>query len=190
MEDKKRIVLAVTGASGLQYAIRTAEMLSEAGCEIFCCATECAKKVAQTELETDLTQALLNAGATRVYSENDFSAPMASGSFYFDAMAVVPCSMKTLGKIANSIADNLAVRAAEVALKERRRLVVVPRETPMSAAQIKNMLELSLAGAVVLPASPAFYNKPQSVDDMVGFVAARITASLGVRQNFLKEWGV
>ncbi len=190
MEDKKRIVLAVTGASGLQYAIKTAEMLAAAECEIFCCATECAKKVAQTELEADLVEALRNAGATRVYSENDFSAPMASGSFYFDAMAVVPCSMKTLGKIANSIADNLAVRAAEVALKERRRLVVVPRETPMNSAQIKNMLELSLAGAVVLPATPAFYNKPQSVDDIVAFVAARITAAVGVRQNYLREWGV
>ena len=97
--------------------------------------------------------------------------------------------MKTLGKIANSIADNLVVRAAEVALKERRRLVVVPRETPLAITHLKNMLELAQAGAVVLPACPAFYHNPKSAGDLVDFVAARVVSSMGIKQDFLKEWG-
>ncbi len=187
--DKKRIVIAITGASGAEYALATVSMLKRAGCEIFCIASDAAKDVALRETECELAQSLATAGAEKVYDERDFDAPCASGSFYFDAMAVVPCSMKTLGKIANSIADNLVVRAAEVALKERRRLVVVPRETPLAITHLKNMLEVAQAGAVVLPACPAFYHNPKSAGDLVDFVAARVVSSMGIKQDFLKEWG-
>ena len=165
-------------------------MLNQADCEIFCAITEASKIVAQTELGVNLEETLQKAGAYKIYNEHEISAPMASGSFRFDAMCVVPCSMKTLGKIANSIADNLVIRAAEVALKERRRLVVVPRETPMATTQIRNMLTLSEAGAIILPASPAFYFKPKKVEEMISFVSARILASLEIERTFLKEWGM
>ena len=187
---RKRIVVGITGASGLAYAVKVVELLRQADCQIYCAVTNAAKIVSQTELEKDFIEVLKNAGADKIYSEDELAAPIASGSFRFDAMVVVPCSMKTMGKIANSIADNLVVRAAEVALKERRRLVVVPRETPLATTQIKNMLTLSEAGAVVLPASPAFYFKPTKVEEMISFVAARILASLEIERTFLKEWGM
>ncbi|MBE6413415.1 MAG: UbiX family flavin prenyltransferase [Verrucomicrobiaceae bacterium] len=187
---KKRIVLGITGASGIAYAIKTAEMLKQADCEIFCAVSDASKMVAQEEVGINLVERLQKVGVDKIYAENDISAPIASGSFRFDAMAVVPCSMKTLGKIANSIADNLVIRASEVALKEKRRLVIVPRETPMATTQIRNMLTLSEAGAVILPASPAFYFKPQKVEEMVSFVSARILASLEIERTFLKEWGM
>ncbi len=188
-EHKKRVVLAITGASGIPYAIRLAEMLVKENCQIFCTISNASKIVAKQEINEDLEASLKNIGIEKIFAEDDFFAPMASGSFYFDAMTILPCSMKTLGKIANSIADNLIARAAEVALKERRRLVVVPREAPLTTTQIKNMLTLSQIGAIVLPASPAFYQKPQSVADMVDFVSARVFASLGFKQDYLKEWG-
>ena len=120
----------------------------------------------------------------------DFGEPPASGSFNFGAMAVLPCSMNTLGKIANSAADNLLVRAAEVALKERRRLVVCPRETPLALSHIENMRSLFLAGAVVMPACPAFYGKPESVLDLADFIAARAAAAMGFETKTVKEWGL
>lgn len=187
--EKKRVVLCITGASGTIYALRTAEMLAKAECEVCAVVSDCAKTVAQTESETDIEAQLRRAKIENVYAENDFFAPPASGSAKFDAVAIVPCSMKTIGKIANSIADNLIVRAAEVALKERRRLVVVPREAPYATAHLRNMLTLSEAGAVVLPASPAFYFKPATITDLADFVAARILSAIGIEQEFLKEWG-
>ncbi len=188
-KNKKRIVLAITGASGIPYAIRLAQMLIKTECEIFCAISNASKIVAKQEMDEELELSLKKIGIKNIYSESDFFAPMASGSFYFDAMVIAPCSMKTLGKIANSIADNLIVRAAEVALKERRRLVVIPREAPLATTQLKNMLTLSEAGATILPASPAFYQKPKTIEDIVDFVAARAFSSLGFEQNYLKEWG-
>lgn len=187
--ENKRVVLCITGASGTIYALRTAKMLAEAGCEVCAVASDCAKIVARTEACVDLEEELRRAGIENVCAEGDFFAPPASGSAKFDAVAIVPCSMKTIGKIANSIADNLIVRAAEVALKERRRLVVVPREAPYATTHLKNMLTLSEAGAIVLPASPAFYFKPATITDLADFVAARILSAIGIEQEFLKEWG-
>ena len=141
------------------------------------------------ELDDELDKMLKDRGVEKIYNEDDFFAPMASGSFYFDCAVVVPCSMKTLGKIANSIADNLIVRAAEVALKERRKLIVVPRESPLATTQIRNMLTLSQAGAIILPASPAFYHKPKTIDNLIDFVVARILSAIGLNQELVKEWG-
>ena len=198
--EKKRAVVAVTGASGIIYALRLLKVLMDNNAEIFCIATNSAKEILPCEtggakdIYGALSRECPKEYAEKIenisfFDESDFSAPPASGSFFFDAMAVIPCSMKTLGKIANSIADNLVVRAAEVALKERRTLVVVPRETPLALTHLRNMCSLSEAGASILPACPAFYQKPKSVADIADFIAARAAMAMGFKQNIFKEWG-
>jgi len=175
-----RILVAITGASGIIYGRRLVEELKKARQETFVVVTAGAKKVAQAEGET------LPASD---FEENDLSAPFASGSHKADAMAVCPCSLKTLGEIANGVGNNLVSRAAEVMLKERKKLVLVVRETPLSYIAIKNMETVTLAGAVVLPACPGFYHKPRSVGDLVDFVAGKTLDSLGVENNLFKRWG-
>jgi flavin prenyltransferase len=123
-----------------------------------------------------------------LYDENDFTAPFASGSFRCEGMVVVPCTMGTLGGIAAGISQNLIHRAADVCLKERRKLVLVPRETPLNQIHLENMLRLSRAGGIVLPAMPGFYHHPQSVTDLVRFVVARILEQLGIAQDLVKPW--
>ncbi len=197
---KKRAVVAISGASGVIYGLRLLKMLLACDCQIYCTVTGAARKIAALELGSENIHGLLEkmcspeeknmSGKLNFYDNADFSAPMASGSFKFDAMAVIPCSMKTLGKIAYSAGDCVAVRAAEVALKERRRLVVVPRETPLALTHLRAMCSLSEAGAVVLPACPAFYNSPKSAEDFADFIAAKTLNAMGFEQEFLKEWGV
>jgi len=198
--ESKRIVIAVTGASGIIYAQRLLSQLLNYDVEIYCIVSNAAKEILKAEIigAPDIKQALRkiveNQNISKIdkikfFDEDNFFAPCASGSFNFDAMAIVPCSMKTLGKIANSIADNLIVRAAEVALKERRRLVVVPRETPLALTQLRNMCALAEAGAIVMGASPAFYTNPQSIEDLADFIVARILSCMGFKQKILKEWG-
>jgi 4-hydroxy-3-polyprenylbenzoate decarboxylase len=128
-------------------------------------------------------------GQLTVYSRDDWMAPMASGSNPGDAMAICPCTMGTLGAVANGLADNLIARAADVMLKERRPLVLVPRETPLSAIHLENMLKLARAGAVILPPAPGFYTHPRTVADLVDFVVARILDHLGVPNTLLPRWG-
>lgn len=196
---KKRAVVAVTGASGIIYGLRLVKMLLAQECELFCIISRAAAEMlpAETGGARDAAQALGNIcteseiqklGKVRFFDEDDFYAPCASGSFMFDAMAIAPCSMKTLGKIAAGIGDNLIIRAAEVALKERRKLVLVPRETPLALTHLRNMCAVSEAGGVILPACPAFYQKPESVDALVDFVCARAVSAMGFKQDFLKEW--
>ena len=194
----RRAVLGISGASGSVYALRLAKILLEAGAELYCIPTDAAKKIlAQETPVADFESAITSQlgmgaalGTLRMCGIGDFGEPPASGSFRFGAMAVLPCSMNTLGKIANSAADNLLVRAAEVALKERRRLVVCPRETPLALSHIENMRSLFLAGAVVMPACPAFYGKPESVLDLADFIAARAAAAMGFESETVKEWGL
>ena len=206
---KKRYVIAITGASGIAFGIDLLSKLALADCEIYCVLTAAAKDVMGRELGGAQTvfqamDALRLSGFWKIpplplskkeisristFEDGDFDAPIASGSFLFDAMAVSPCSMKTLGKIANSIADTLAVRAAEVAIKERRRLVIVPRETPLALTSMRNMCAVSEAGAVVLPPSPGFYSRPACVGDIIEFVTARTLSAMGAEQSILKEWG-
>ncbi len=204
-KSKRRIVVALTGASGAIYGIDLlTRLLSDFdGMSVYCTATPAGLDILKRELgqgnPEDAVKARASAVGARLkkdwrknlefFASDNFDAPFASGSFYFDAMAISPCSMNTLGKCANSLADNLVVRAAEVALKELRRLVVVPRETPLAQTQLANMLKLSQAGAVVLPACPAFYGKAESVDDLVAFVSARTISAMGLKQRILKEWG-
>jgi flavin prenyltransferase len=175
-----RILVAITGASGLEYGIRLVSALKKTkGVEASLVISSGAFEVAKAE-GTKLPKA--------DFKESDFSCPYASGSNPPDAVVVAPCSLKTLGEIANGVGNSLITRAAEVALKERKKLVLVVRETPYSLITIRNMETVTLAGAVVLPATPGFYGKPKCVDDMIDFVVARVLDQIGLRHNIGKRW--
>ena len=183
---KKQLIVAITGASGAAYARMLLHTLAAAEVHIHLVASQAGRLVYELEmgvaLESDLPSGI------SIYSEQDFTAPFASGSFLSEGMVVVPCSMGTLAAIANGISRNLIHRAADVCLKEGRRLVLVPRETPLNAIHLTNMLTLSRAGAVMLPAMPGFYHQPQAVDDLVRFIAARIIEQLHLPQRLMPPW--
>lgn len=196
------ICLALTGASGLPYGLRLLECLLQAGCRVQLLYSQAAQVVARQELNFELPSrpseahtALLARFPTvdgeklSVYGREEWFAPVASGSNPPDAMVVCPCSMGTLASIAAGLADNLIERAADVVLKERRTLIVVPRETPFSVIHLENMLRLAQAGAVIVPPSPGFYEHPQSVADLVDFVVARILDQLHVPHTLGQRWG-
>lgn len=201
MAEPRRVTLAVTGASGAQYALRLLECLVRADVEVFFLISQAAQLVVATETELQLPpkpQALeafltehyqARAGQIRVFGKQDWMSPVASGSGAPSAMVVCPCSTGTLSAIACGASNNLIERAADVALKERRQLILVPRESPYSTIHLENMLRLSQMGAVILPASPGFYHQPQSIDELVDFVVARILNQLGIEQDLLKRWG-
>ncbi len=197
----KTITLALTGASGLPYSMRLLECLLQSGQRVHLVYSQAAQIVAKQELDFTLPNRPQDAekflaerigtfsGELRVYGRDDWYAPMASGSNPGDAMVICPCTMGTLGKIAGGISDDLITRAADVMLKEKRPLILVPRETPFSAIHLENMLRLSHAGAVILPPNPGFYHHPQSVQDIVDFVVARILDHLGVAHKLVQRWG-
>lgn len=201
MNTIKTITLALTGASGLPYALRLLECLLQSGQRVNLVYSQAAQIVAKQELDFTLPNRPQDAekvlaerigqfsGELRVFGRDDWYAPMASGSNPGDAMVICPCTMSTLGKIAGGISDDLIARAADVMLKEKRPLILVPRETPFSAIHLENMLRLSHAGAVILPPNPGFYHHPQSVQDMVDFVVARILDHLRVEHALVKRWG-
>ena len=201
MSASRRMTVAFTGASGLPFGLRLLECLFRAGIQVDLVYSAAAQIVARQECDLTLPSQPREAtrmlgerygardGQLTVYSRDDWMAPMASGSNPGDAMAICPCTMGTLGAIASGIADNLIERAADVMLKERRPLVLVPRETPLSAIHLENMLKLARAGAIILPPSPGFYAHPQSVADLVDFIVARILDHLGVAQDLMPRWG-
>ena len=193
-----RFFLGITGASGAPYASRLLDSLAAADCEVGLCASPAGIQVLATELYGDarlprdevLARFTERAGsAVTVFDPHDYSAPYASGSAPVDGYVVCPCSMGTLGTIASGAMQNLIHRAASVALKEERKLVVCPRETPLSTIHLENMLTLRRAGATILFLAPGFYHGAESVDDLVDFVAARALAQLGLDQNLVKPWG-
>jgi flavin prenyltransferase len=193
-----RVFLGVTGASGAPYAARLVEALTAADCEIGIAASAAGVQVLATELYGDpalpadevLGRFTEPAGSqATLYDVHDYSSPYASGSAKVDAYIVCPCSMSTVGTLAAGAMANLIHRAASVALKERRRLVLVPRETPLSTIHLENMLRLRTAGAVILFAAPGFYHAPQSIDDLVGFVVARCLDQLGIDNTVSDRWG-
>jgi flavin prenyltransferase len=197
----KTITLAFTGASGMPYGMRLLECLLQSGQHVHLVYSQAAQIVAKQELDLTLPSRpqyaeLLFAerlgkfsGELKVFGIQNWFAPMASGSSPCDAMVICPCTMSTLGKIANGINDDLISRAADVMLKEKRNLILVPREMPFSAIHLENMLKLTHAGAVIMPPNPGFYHHPKTVQDMVDFVVARILDHLGVEQTLIKKWG-
>jgi len=178
------IILAVTGASGSIYAERLLKYLSKNN-KILAVFSTNAIKIYQEETGSVLTET----DNIKIYDDGNFYAPFASGSFLSDAMVVCPCSMGTLGRIASGVSDSLITRAADVMLKERRKLILVVRETPYNLIHIRNMETLTLAGAVICPACPSFYSKPQTLEDMVDTVVFRILDLLGI-QNEGFRWGI
>jgi 4-hydroxy-3-polyprenylbenzoate decarboxylase len=183
---RKRIIVGISGASGVIYGIRLLEVLKQAGIEVHLVMTPAAKITiaAETEYSADAVEKM----ASTVHRFNDISATLASGSYKTEGMVVVPCSMHTLGALAAGYADNLLVRAAEVTLKERRPLIVVPRETPLTLIHIENMERIAQAGAIVLPAMPAFYERPKTIEELVDHLVGKILDLLGIENELFNRW--
>ncbi len=201
MNTPKTITLALTGASGMPYAMRLLECLLQNGNTVYLLYSQVAQIVAKQEMDLALPsrsrdlEALLSEqykahpGRVQVFGREEWFAPVASGSNPADAMVVCPCTMGTLAAIAHGLSDNLIERAADVMLKENRKLILVPRETPFSAIHLENMLKLSRSGCVILPANPGFYHHPKTVQDMVDFIVARILDQLGIAHDLMPRWG-
>jgi 4-hydroxy-3-polyprenylbenzoate decarboxylase len=195
------VTVAFTGASGLQYGLRLLECLLAAEARVYLVYSPAAQVVARQELELTLPAQPQAAaaffaeryrarpGQLTVFGREDWLSPIASGSSPAEAMAICPCSMGTVGALAAGLADNLIERAADVMLKERRRLVLVPRETPLSSIHLENLLKLARAGAVILPPSPGFYGRPETIGDLVDFIIARVLDQLEVAHTLGPRWG-
>lgn len=182
----KRIILAISGASGAILGIRALELLKEAGAETHLVISRAARQTIPSE--TDWTIADVEALANFTYNPDDIGARLASGSFVTDGMLVVPCSIKTLSGIANSYTDNLVVRAADVCLKEGRRLILAVRETPLHAGHLRLMQLAAEAGAVIFPPVPVFYSNPKTVDDLVTGMAGRMLLRMGIENEHYHRW--
>ncbi|MFW3614362.1 flavin prenyltransferase UbiX [Billgrantia antri] len=195
------VTVAITGASGAQYGLRLVEALVVAGHEVWVMISKAAHLVIETETDASLParpERLVRAlsersgaasGQIRCFAREDWMAPVASGSGAPSAMVICPCSTGTLSAVATGASNNLIERAADVALKERRRLILVPRETPLSAIHLEHMLNLTRMGAIILPAAPGFYHKPRKVEDLVDFIVARILNQLGIEHRLVPRWG-
>ncbi len=181
-----KIVVSLTGASGQIYGIRLLEYLSNSDVETHLIITPSARE--NIEIETDCSPDYVEGLADFCYDHMDFTAPVASGSFKHDGMVVIPCSIKTMSAIANSLNFNLVVRAADVALKERRKLVLVVRETPLHSGHLRTLASLSELGAVIFPPVPAFYTKPRSVEDIVNTTVGRVLDMLGIENDLYRPW--
>ncbi len=195
-------IVGVAGASGAPYTRRVLEGLLASGHDVKAVITEAGRRVFEVEMGLQLPGGAsadrivlsewLHAdtlpGSLEVFDNRDVAATIASGSYPTGGMAIVPCSTGTLGRIANGVSSGLLERAADVCLKERRTLIVVPRETPLSLVHLRNMTAITEAGAIVMPAMPGFYHRPQSVQDLVDMVAGRVLAHLGVESSILKKW--
>ena len=182
-----RVVVGISGASGAVYGIRSLEVMKELGMETHLVITRAAEETIR--LETDFKVAEVRRLASEVHNVNDVTSKIASGSYHTDGMIVIPCSMKTVAGIASGYSDNLLLRAADVTLKERRPLVLVVRETPLSLIHLENMVTLTRAGAVVLPAMPAFYNRPKTVKALIDQVVGKTLDAVGVDHDLFKRWG-
>ncbi len=197
----KTVTLALTGASGMPYGIRLLECLLASGTNVWLLYSQVAQIVARQEMDLALPSRpkelevclrerfAAHTEQLRVFGREEWFAPVASGSNPPDAMVICPCTMGTLAAVAAGFADNLIERAADVVLKERRTLVLVPRETPFSQVHLENMLKLARAGAVILPANPGFYHRPESVAQVVDFIVARVLDHLGIAHDLMPRWG-
>lgn len=198
---KPTVTVALTGASGMPYGLKLVESLIRAGARVYLLYSQAAHVVAKQELGMVLPPHASEAervfgerfsakrGQLRVFGREDWFAPVASGSNAPDAMVICPCTVGTLAAVAAGLSDTLIERAADVMLKEGRKLVLVPRETPFSALHLENMLKLARAGAVILPANPGFYHHPKRIEDLVDFIVARILDQLGIEHDLMRRWG-
>lgn len=197
---RRHIAVGITGASGAIYAVRTVAALLEIGCHLDVVVSDYGRRLLAEELGPDVRidrlrdvlveryGAAVAAGTMTVHANRDLGASLASGSSRCDGMVVVPCSMKTLAGIAHGLSHTLIERAADVMLKEKRRLIIVPRETPMSLPDLRNMVLCAEAGAMMLPAMPAFYQHPKTIDDLSAFIAGKILNGLGFDQQLFPPW--
>jgi 4-hydroxy-3-polyprenylbenzoate decarboxylase len=182
-----RLVIGISGASGVIYGLRTLEILHSMKIETHVVLSRWGEK--NIEIETDKTIEYVRSLSTALYGNDSLAAPISSGSFLHGGMIIVPCSMKTLASIANGHDDTLISRAAGVTLKESRLLVVVPRETPLSRIHLQNMIKLAEAGAVILPAMPGFYHRPSSLQDMIDHLVGKILDQFNIKNNLSPRWG-
>ncbi len=182
-----RLVVAITGATGVIYGIKLLETIKNQDIETHLIISKWAERI--IEEETDYIAQDVKEMATYNYKPDDFYASIASGSFKTDVMVVIPCSMKTLSSIANGYANNLINRAADVTIKDKRKLILVTRETPLSAIHLENMLKLARLGVTILPPVPAFYNKPTSLADIYNHTISRLLDQCGINNNLIKRWG-
>lgn len=199
MKERPHIVVAITGASGSRFGLRTIAALLDAGQRVSLLISPSGKKVLQYETGYEwngdsstiatVLQQQFHSDHIDYYEHDDLFAPLASGSSAADAMVLVPCSMGSVGRIAAGLSSNLIERVADVVMKERRKLIVVARETPLSTIHLENLLRLSRAGATILPAMPAYYQRPENLDDIDDFLAGKILDSLGVPHSLFTRWG-
>jgi 4-hydroxy-3-polyprenylbenzoate decarboxylase len=199
MDMNKKIIVAICGASGSIYGIRLLKALLSKPVNIYLIISNAGMEILKYENSysgKDLTSFLKDKGvvihkdaALNIYEQDDFFAPPASGSFRHDGMVIAPCSMKTLAAIASGMADNLIHRAADVSLKEKRPLILLPRETPLSVIHIKNMHKAAMSGATIMPPSPSFYFNPKTISDLVDSVIARVLDHLKIKHDLFREWG-
>ncbi|MDE1873149.1 MAG: UbiX family flavin prenyltransferase [Thaumarchaeota archaeon] len=182
-----RLVVGMTGSSGIVYGIRMLEVLKRCNVDVHLIMTEWAKKCLALETDFDLSHVKSLAGS---YSEDsNMAASVSSGTHKTDGMIIIPCSMKTLSSIANGYEETLVARAAGVTIKESRKLVIVPRETPLTSIHLENMLKLARIGIVILPAMPGFYNKPKNVDDLINHVVGKCLDQFNIEHDLFKRWG-
>jgi 4-hydroxy-3-polyprenylbenzoate decarboxylase len=181
------MVVGITGASGVIYGVRILEVLSQLGIETHLIITQAGLK--NLEIETNITKNELESKASHVYDEMDLTASLASGSFKVDGMVVAPCSIKTLSAIANSYSHNLLVRAADVMLKERRRLVLLVRETPFHEGHLELMIKVTRMGGMIMPPMPAFYHHPKTIEDLVNQTIGKVLDLFGMNHHLFDRWG-
>ncbi|HKA48119.1 MAG TPA: UbiX family flavin prenyltransferase [Candidatus Dormibacteraeota bacterium] len=186
MTPRQRIIVALTGSSGPHYGVRLLEVLRDVDVEVHLILSAAARKTIEYEMGRDPDQVLTLADA--VHDERNIAAPIASGTFLTEGMVVAPCSIRTLSAIANSANDNLVVRAADVCLKERRRLVLVVRETPLHHGHLRLMLQATEAGAVILPPVPGFYHLPKTIDELVDHTVTKVLDQFGIHLDLIARW--
>ncbi|MDH5401290.1 MAG: UbiX family flavin prenyltransferase [Candidatus Heimdallarchaeota archaeon] len=181
-----RLILGITGASGVQYGLKTLETLISLGHEVDLVISDGARKVMEYEVSSDMSH-IINS-ATKIHDIKNLASEIASGTHRNSGMIIIPCSMKTIAAIANGYSDNLIQRAADCTLKENRKLVIVFRETPLNLIHLKNLVTIKEAGGIIMPAAPGFYKKPQTIDDLVDFIVAKTLNIFDINQSLMKPW--